>query len=123
MGIRNQLNDIDNGFAMVVSSKNMYLNKLSDVAMDARPWTLGVGYEFEQRPVELRRVLPDAGVTALGRPPLRPRDPLVQALRQAQRDQDVLLAREHERRRRDLAQPIGAVVRADRAELREVGVE
>jgi glycine betaine/choline ABC-type transport system substrate-binding protein len=41
---------IDNGFAMVVSSKNLYLNKLSDVAMDARPWTLGVGYEFEQRP-------------------------------------------------------------------------
>ena len=44
--------------------------------------------EFEQRLVELRRVLPDAGVTAFGRPPLRPRDPLVQTPRQAHRDQE-----------------------------------
>jgi osmoprotectant transport system substrate-binding protein len=39
---------IDNGFAMVISGKYP-LEKLSDLAMDARPKSLGVGYEFEQR--------------------------------------------------------------------------
>lgn len=39
---------IDNGFAIVVSGKYP-LEKLSDLAMDPRPRSLGVGYEFEQR--------------------------------------------------------------------------
>ncbi len=40
---------INNGFAMVVRADNKYLKTLTDSAQDARPWILGVGYEFEQR--------------------------------------------------------------------------
>lgn len=40
---------INNGFAMVVRGNNKYLKTLTDTTHDARPWILGVGYEFEQR--------------------------------------------------------------------------
>jgi len=40
---------INNGFAMVVRGDNKYLKTLTDTTQDARPWVLGVGYEFEQR--------------------------------------------------------------------------
>jgi osmoprotectant transport system substrate-binding protein len=40
---------INNGFAMVVRGDNKYLKTLTDTTQDARAWTLGVGYEFEQR--------------------------------------------------------------------------
>ncbi len=40
---------INNGFAMVVRGDNKNLKTLTDTAQDARPWVLGVGYEFEQR--------------------------------------------------------------------------
>jgi glycine betaine/choline ABC-type transport system substrate-binding protein len=40
---------INNSFAMVVRGDNKYLKTLTGAAGDARPWTLGVGYEFEQR--------------------------------------------------------------------------
>ncbi|MEO8048905.1 MAG: glycine betaine ABC transporter substrate-binding protein [Acidobacteriota bacterium] len=40
---------INNGFAMVVRRDNKYLKTLTDASHDARPWVLGVGYEFEQR--------------------------------------------------------------------------
>jgi len=40
---------INNGFAMVVRGENKNLKTLTDATRNARPWTLGVGYEFEQR--------------------------------------------------------------------------
>ena len=40
---------INNGFAMVVSGDNKKLETLSNAARNAKPWALGVGYEFEQR--------------------------------------------------------------------------
>jgi osmoprotectant transport system substrate-binding protein len=40
---------INNGFAMVVSGDNKKLETLSNAARNPKPWTLGVGYEFEQR--------------------------------------------------------------------------
>jgi glycine betaine/choline ABC-type transport system substrate-binding protein len=40
---------INNGFAMVVRGENKHLNTLTDATHDAKPWILGVGYEFEQR--------------------------------------------------------------------------
>lgn len=40
---------INNGFAMVVRGDNKKLETLSDATRNARPWVLGVGYEFEQR--------------------------------------------------------------------------
>jgi glycine betaine/choline ABC-type transport system substrate-binding protein len=40
---------INNGFAMVVRGDLKNLKTLSDATRDARPWILGVGYEFEQR--------------------------------------------------------------------------
>jgi osmoprotectant transport system substrate-binding protein len=40
---------INNGFAMVVRGDLKNLKTLTDAARDAMPWTLGVGYEFEQR--------------------------------------------------------------------------
>jgi osmoprotectant transport system substrate-binding protein len=40
---------INNGFAMVVRGDNKYLKTLTDTTRDARPWVLGLGYEFEQR--------------------------------------------------------------------------
>ncbi len=39
---------IDNGFAMAVRSADP-VSSLSDLARSAQDWTLGVGYEFEQR--------------------------------------------------------------------------
>ena len=45
----------------------------------------------------------------------------LQLPRQAHRDEDVLLAGEHQRRDRDLAEPVGRVVRLDHRELGEVG--
>jgi osmoprotectant transport system substrate-binding protein len=44
---------IDNTFAMVVSGADAranHLENLTDAAMVSSPWTLGVGYEFQQRP-------------------------------------------------------------------------
>ena len=44
---------IDNSFAMVVSgpdARSKHLDNLSDAAMVASGWSLGVGYEFQQRP-------------------------------------------------------------------------
>jgi glycine betaine/choline ABC-type transport system substrate-binding protein len=40
---------INNGFAMVVRGDNNNLKTLTDATRDARQWTLGGGYEFEQR--------------------------------------------------------------------------
>jgi len=40
---------INNGFAMVVRGDNKELRTLSEAARNAKPWILGVGYEFEQR--------------------------------------------------------------------------
>ncbi len=40
---------INNGFAMVVRGDLKNLKTLTDATRDAKPWTLGVGYEFEQR--------------------------------------------------------------------------
>jgi glycine betaine/choline ABC-type transport system substrate-binding protein len=40
---------INNGFAMVVSGDNKKLETLSNAARAPKPWSLGVGYEFEQR--------------------------------------------------------------------------
>ena len=40
---------INNGFAMVVRGENKKLGTLSAAARQAKPWALGVGYEFEQR--------------------------------------------------------------------------
>src|SRR6185437_15045474 len=88
------------------------------------PWlALSVpGDEVEVGPVELGRVLPDAAVTALGRGPLRARDALVDPARQRHRDEDVLLARQHEGRRGDLAEAARSVVPLDHRELGQVGV-
>ena len=44
---------IDNGFAMVVAgpeARRRHMETLSDAAGDNKSWTLGAGYEFEQRP-------------------------------------------------------------------------
>lgn len=40
---------INNGFAMVVRGADKNLGTLSAAARQAKPWVLGVGYEFEQR--------------------------------------------------------------------------
>ena len=40
---------VNNGFAMVVRGNNKMLKTLSNAARKPKPWTLGVGYEFEQR--------------------------------------------------------------------------
>jgi osmoprotectant transport system substrate-binding protein len=40
---------INNGFAMVVRGDNKKFETLSRAARNAKPWVLGVGYEFEQR--------------------------------------------------------------------------
>ena len=42
--------------------------------------------------------------------------------RQRDRDEDVFLAGQHQRRRPDLAQPVGRVVVLDHRELGQVGV-
>jgi glycine betaine/choline ABC-type transport system substrate-binding protein len=44
---------IDNGFAMVVrgpDARRRHLETLTDAAAVSKPWKLGAGYEFEQRP-------------------------------------------------------------------------
>jgi len=44
---------IDNTFAMVIrgaDARAQHLETLSDAAKAAKPWALGIGYEFEQRP-------------------------------------------------------------------------
>src|SRR5689334_18837143 len=86
------------------------------------PWlALSVsGDEVEVGPVELGRVLPDAAVTALGRCPLRARDALVDPARKRHRDEDVLLARQHEGRCGDLAEAARGVVPLDHRELGQV---
>jgi osmoprotectant transport system substrate-binding protein len=50
---------IDNGFAMVVRA-SANLKTLTDAA--ARPWNLGVGYEFEQRPDGLKALMSTYGL-------------------------------------------------------------
>src|SRR5205809_4669882 len=50
------------------------------------------GEPSQRRPVECRRVLPHAGVSPFRCLPLRPGDPLLQALGEPDGDQDVLLA-------------------------------
>jgi len=50
---------IDNGFAMVVR-RSTNLKTLSEAA--ARPWNLGVGYEFEQRPDGLKALTATYGL-------------------------------------------------------------
>src|SRR5947209_11724863 len=89
------------------------------------PWlALSVpGDEVEEGPVELGRVLPDAAVAALGGSPFRARDALVDPARQRDGDEDVLLARQHEGWRGDLAEAAGGVMPLDHRELGEVGVD
>jgi osmoprotectant transport system substrate-binding protein len=44
---------VDNGFAIVVrgsDARRLHLETLTDAAAVTQPWTLGAGYEFEQRP-------------------------------------------------------------------------
>src|SRR5690242_7105821 len=78
--------------------------------------------EVEERPVEFGRVLPDAGVTALGRGPFRARDSLVDPPRQRDGDEDVLLAGQHQGWHADVTETVGGVVVLDHRELRQVRV-
>src|SRR4051812_7113709 len=60
-----------------------------------------VADELKERPVERIGGFPEAGMAAGRRRPLRPRDRLLQLPGEANRDEDVLLAREHQRRHLD----------------------
>ena len=57
---------INNGFAMVVRGDNKYLKTLTDSTRDARPWILGVGYEFEQRVDGLKALQKTYGLRSSG---------------------------------------------------------
>src|SRR3954453_17800349 len=79
--------------------------------------------ELHDGVVERVRVLPQARVTTTHRRPLRSWYLLLKRARQADRDQDVLLAGEHQRGNADRADAVGRVMLLDRLQLREVGLE
>jgi osmoprotectant transport system substrate-binding protein len=61
----------NNSFAMVVlarSAREQGLRTLSDAARRPRPWRLGVGYEFTQRPDGLSGLLQTYGLRLAGQP-------------------------------------------------------
>src|SRR5262249_39936112 len=66
------------------------------------------------------RKLPEEGVAARRGRPLGAGNGGMQGLRQLNRDQDVLRARQNHRRYLDLAEARGRVVHLDRVELRQV---
>lgn len=61
----------NNTFAMVVRSDDVrerHLETITDAARDARPWRLGVGYEFVQRPDGLDGLVKKYGLRIDGQP-------------------------------------------------------
>jgi len=61
----------NNSFAMVVraaTAREQGLRTLSDAARRTRPWRLGVGYEFTQRPDGLSGLLQTYGLRLAGQP-------------------------------------------------------
>jgi len=78
---------IDNSFAMVVrggDARRSHLESLSDAARAGVPWTLGVGYEFEQRADGLPSLDKTYGFRWNGRPRSMDIGLLYQALEQGQ---------------------------------------
>ena len=78
---------IDNTFAMVIrgaDSRNKHLETLSQAAQAADPWTLGVGYEFEQRADGLPALDKTYGFRWNGRPRSMDLGLLYKALEQGQ---------------------------------------
>ena len=73
----------DNTFAMIVrgdSARQSGLATLSDAARRAAPWTLGAGYEFEQRPDGLAGLEKTYGLRLAGSPLVMDLGLLYQAL-------------------------------------------
>jgi glycine betaine/choline ABC-type transport system substrate-binding protein len=78
---------IDNGFAMVVNGPVARANKLetlTDAAKMAEPWTLGVGYEFEQRSDGLAALAKIYGLRWQGKPKTMDLGLLYKAIEQRQ---------------------------------------
>ena len=79
----------ENTFAMIVrkaDAERDQLESLSDASRRALAWTLGVGYEFQQRPDGLPRLLETYPLTLTGPPATMDLGLLYQALQQRQVD-------------------------------------
>jgi glycine betaine/choline ABC-type transport system substrate-binding protein len=77
----------DNTFAMVIrraDAEEHRLASLSDAAHYSPGWTLGVGYEFQQRPDGLPKLLDTYPLTLIGRPKVMDLGLLYRALQQKQ---------------------------------------
>src|ERR1022692_376383 len=79
-----------------------------------------LSHKIEERLVELGRVLPEAGVAALGGGPPGSGDLLVDPPRQRDGDEDVFRPGQHQRGSGDLTEPVGGVMVLDHGELRQV---
>src|SRR4051812_21186196 len=77
--------------------------------------------EIEERSVERVGGFPEAGMAAGRRRPLRPGDRLLQLPGEANRDEDVLLTREHQGRHLDGVHAADRVVLLNDRELRQIG--
>lgn len=77
----------ENTFAMIVrraDAERDHLESLSDAAHRAASWTMGVGYEFQQRPDGLPRLLEAYGLKLTGPPTTMDLGLLYRALNQRQ---------------------------------------